>query len=171
MFGEINYNKTPIVPPGTRILAHHKSTNQPTWAPTGNEGWYIVPSMNHYQCLIIIPPITAGRDFGPVNPPPPTIVSFSISHNQRFSKQAPLDIISILTNPLSSLTVTLESGDDIKDALLKIAETLQRIKSTPILSTLPLSLTLIPSTKTTPMPFEENYITDTALLRAHKRTT
>ena len=48
-----------------------------------------------------------------------------------FLKQAALDIISILTTPPSSTTVTLEAGDEVKNALLKIAQSLHRVEPSP----------------------------------------
>ena len=33
LFGQFDYNKTPIVPPGTRVLVHDKSDKRSTWAP------------------------------------------------------------------------------------------------------------------------------------------
>lgn len=48
--GIFNFNKTPLAPPGTRILIHEKSDKRATWAPHGVDGWYIGPAMEHYRC-------------------------------------------------------------------------------------------------------------------------
>ena len=47
IFGEFNYNATPLAPLGTRVLAHVKPSKRPTWTPNGDEGWYVGPSLEH----------------------------------------------------------------------------------------------------------------------------
>ena len=37
MFSEFDYNKTPIAPPWTKILAHTNSSNCITWGPHGDQ--------------------------------------------------------------------------------------------------------------------------------------
>ena len=49
LFGVFDYNKTPIAPPGTKIVAHVKPTVQGTWDLNGEMGWYVGPSLNHYR--------------------------------------------------------------------------------------------------------------------------
>ena len=46
--GTFDYNRTPIPPRGTRTLVHEKPHNRGTWAPHGQENWYIRPAMLHY---------------------------------------------------------------------------------------------------------------------------
>ena len=41
LFGQLDYNKTPIVPPGTKVLVHKKTKDRGTWAPNGDDGWTI----------------------------------------------------------------------------------------------------------------------------------
>ena len=49
LHGEFNYNTTPLAPPGTQVIIHEKPTVRGTWASHGVKGWYLGPSMNHYQ--------------------------------------------------------------------------------------------------------------------------
>ena len=51
IFGQFDYNKTPIVPPGTRVFVHDKAEKRSTWAPNGEAGWTIGPSPDHYRCI------------------------------------------------------------------------------------------------------------------------
>ena len=51
MAGQFDYNKTPLAPPSTRVVAHHVPENRPSWGPTGEEGWTIGPSQEHYRCI------------------------------------------------------------------------------------------------------------------------
>ena len=38
LFGQFDWNATPLVPPVTKILVHAKLLQRPTWAPHGEEG-------------------------------------------------------------------------------------------------------------------------------------
>ena len=51
LFGQFDYNATPLVPPGTKVLAHDKPSKRATWGPNGEEGWTIGPSPEHYRCI------------------------------------------------------------------------------------------------------------------------
>ena len=53
LYGAFDFNRTPLAPPGTRVIAHEKPKQRGTWAPHGVDGWYIGPAMNHYRCYRI----------------------------------------------------------------------------------------------------------------------
>jgi hypothetical protein len=42
-----------MAPPGTRIIAHETPTRRKTWAPHGQDGWYIGPALEHYRCYTV----------------------------------------------------------------------------------------------------------------------
>jgi hypothetical protein len=46
--GPYDYNRAPMAPPGTRIIAHETPNLRRTWAPHGHDGWYIGPALEHY---------------------------------------------------------------------------------------------------------------------------
>jgi hypothetical protein len=48
--GTFDYNKTPLAPPGTKVIIHEKPQQPKTWDPHGTEGWYLGPAMEHYRC-------------------------------------------------------------------------------------------------------------------------
>jgi hypothetical protein len=48
--GAFEYNRTPLAPPGVRVLVHEKPAMRGTWAPHAVEGWYLGPAMHHYRC-------------------------------------------------------------------------------------------------------------------------
>jgi hypothetical protein len=50
MHGDFDFNRTPLAPPGTKVLIHEKTDIQQTWAPHAVEGWYLGPSLRHYRC-------------------------------------------------------------------------------------------------------------------------
>ena len=37
LFGQFDYNKTPLAPPGIKVLAHSKPSNRYSWASHGEE--------------------------------------------------------------------------------------------------------------------------------------
>ena len=51
LFGEFDYLKTPLAPPGTKVLVHMKPNNRTTYAPNGEEGWSIGFAPEHYRCI------------------------------------------------------------------------------------------------------------------------
>jgi hypothetical protein len=46
--GAFDFNRTPLAPPGTKVLIHEKPSTRGTWAPPAIEGWYLGPSQRHY---------------------------------------------------------------------------------------------------------------------------
>jgi hypothetical protein len=48
--GTFDYNRTPLAPPGTKILIHEKPNQRQSWDPHGVEGWYLRPATDHYRC-------------------------------------------------------------------------------------------------------------------------
>jgi len=50
VYGNYDFNTTPIAPPGIKVLVHEKPENQTTWAPHAVEGWYVGPALQSYQC-------------------------------------------------------------------------------------------------------------------------
>jgi hypothetical protein len=53
MHGAFDFNRTPLAPPGTKVLIHEKPDTRGTWAPHAVEGWYLGPAMRHYRCYRI----------------------------------------------------------------------------------------------------------------------
>ena len=49
--GTFNYNKTPLFPPGCKVLIHEKESQSHTWVLRGIIGWYLGPEMYHYRCV------------------------------------------------------------------------------------------------------------------------
>jgi hypothetical protein len=48
--GKYDYNRAPMAPPGTIIIAHETPNHRRTWATHGQDGWYIGPALEHYRC-------------------------------------------------------------------------------------------------------------------------
>ena len=43
LFGPYDFNKSPMAPPGTRVIVHEKPDNRTSWGHHGTWGWYIGP--------------------------------------------------------------------------------------------------------------------------------
>jgi hypothetical protein len=48
--GRYDFNKSPIAPPGIKVLAHEKTTQRATWSTHAFSAWYIGPALKHYRC-------------------------------------------------------------------------------------------------------------------------
>jgi hypothetical protein len=59
--GQYDFNRTPMAPPGTRIIAHETPSRRRTWAPHGQGGWYIGPALEHYRCYTVYISKTRGE--------------------------------------------------------------------------------------------------------------
>ena len=55
MHGVFDYNCTPLVPMGCKVVAHLKPTARALWAANGDDGWTVGPSMEHYCCIDCFP--------------------------------------------------------------------------------------------------------------------
>ena len=42
-YGEFNFNKTPLCPPGTKTIVHQKTNNRGSWNFHGKQGWTVGP--------------------------------------------------------------------------------------------------------------------------------
>ena len=58
--GEFNFNKTPLVPPGSKTLVYKDTKMQTSFAPHAKDAWYIGSAMQHYRCYKFWLPETRG---------------------------------------------------------------------------------------------------------------
>ena len=49
LFGEFNFNKTPMASPGTIIIAHVHAAKQKSWDLHRESGWYVGPALEHFD--------------------------------------------------------------------------------------------------------------------------
>jgi hypothetical protein len=49
IFGQYDFNRAPMAPPGTKIIAHETPGRRRTWASHEQDGWYIGPALEHYR--------------------------------------------------------------------------------------------------------------------------
>ena len=51
--GAFDCNRTPMAPPGIRVLVHVKPQDRTTWSPHGEDGWYTGPALESYRCYTV----------------------------------------------------------------------------------------------------------------------
>ena len=96
LFGQFDFNRTPLAPPGTKIVFHSKPSQRASWAFHGQEGWYIGPAMDHNRNITAYFPqersekYTDTVTFIPHNIPIPSVTL------EDYLLQAVDDIVSIL---------------------------------------------------------------------------
>ena len=52
--GAFQFTSTPLAPPGTKVLVHHKPNRRSPWGFHAQLGWYIGPALNHHKCWKVI---------------------------------------------------------------------------------------------------------------------
>jgi hypothetical protein len=48
--GHFDFNRTPLAPSGTLVIAHKKPDQRASWDPHGLDGYYLGPALDHYRC-------------------------------------------------------------------------------------------------------------------------
>ena len=59
--GQFDYNRTPIAPPGTRVIVYENAAQRGTYGPHGTDVWYLGPAMDHYRCYRCYITATGGE--------------------------------------------------------------------------------------------------------------
>jgi hypothetical protein len=118
--GLVDYNKRAFAPPGCKIIAHEKPGKRRTWAPHGEHGYSMGPSMHHYRCQNVYISATASElivdtlEFFPHNHQMP-----QLSSTERLIMAAK-DTTDTLQNPHPAVPFAHVSDDTIK-ALAELA--------------------------------------------------
>ena len=121
VFGQFDYNRTPLVPPGTQVVAHNKPNHRATWALNGEKGWTVGPAPDHYRCITCYFPRTRAERQCDTITYFPTIIPYPKVNIEDHLRQAATDIVRILTKPSISAAPTLQQGDPTRNALLELA--------------------------------------------------
>ena len=131
MFGQFDFNATPLAPPGTKVVTHIKPGERNTWELHGEKGFYVGPAIDHYRCVQCYFPRTRARRVCDTVAFLAHAVPFPEVTIKDHLQQAASDIISILTQPPSTTVPSLQAGDPTRNALLQIAEQLHRVETIP----------------------------------------
>jgi hypothetical protein len=160
MFGNYDFNRTPIAPPGTRVVAHVAADTRTPFGEHGVVGWYIGPSPEHYRCWKVYVPETLQErdvlkaDFFPSSVPFPSFT------RDDFLKQTAEDMYSLLADSPSHSAEPrspLSFGSPVLNALAKVADILRRAIRPPshrAIDPLPTPSPATPSLPATPPPLQ-----------------
>ena len=107
LFGQFDYNSTPVVPPGTKVLAHSEPGHRRSWSPNGESGWSVAPALEHYRCISCYFPSTQQEQKVNTVTFFPSVIPYREINIEDFLRQAATDIVTILTNPPSTATLGL----------------------------------------------------------------
>jgi hypothetical protein len=58
LYGPFDFNKTPLALLRTKALVYDDPATQTSWAPHATDGFYVGPTIDHYQCLCFYIPLT-----------------------------------------------------------------------------------------------------------------
>jgi hypothetical protein len=50
LFGAFDFNRTPLAPPGVRVIVHEKPDKRSSWSPHGVDGWCVGPALDSHRC-------------------------------------------------------------------------------------------------------------------------
>jgi hypothetical protein len=180
--GHFNFDKTPLAPPGIKVLAHEPATGRESFAVHAVRGYYVGPCLHHYRCFTIWTPSTnATRVVNTVDWFPHKIKMPTATTNDTIIAAAH-DLAIALGKP--NRQPILPPKDTQTRAALQQLSNIFRNATRPIHSTdadlprvpsKPLPLSIPPSTPAAlprvPPATTDSYIGMTAANRHHRRKT
>jgi hypothetical protein len=97
--GHFDFNRTPLAPPGTRIIAHEKSDQRASWDPHGLDGYYLGPALDHYRCYQVHITKTRGTRIVDTVEFPPVRLAMSNTSSKDLASIEALELSNALQNP------------------------------------------------------------------------
>ena len=130
LHGPFDFNRTPLAPPGTKILIHEKPSNRGSWSPRGTEAWYIGPALKHYRCVTcFIPDTQSTRIADTVEYFHPTVPIPQL-RTEDLIRNAVEDLVTALTLNKTALPPIIEQPSTHK-ALTELTTILNQPHSSP----------------------------------------
>jgi hypothetical protein len=99
LFGPFDFNRTPLGPPGTRVLIHELPSARGTWSPHAVHGYYTGPATNHYRCYKVWVAETASERIANTLVWYPTRVTMPRTSSADAASTAARELIHALMNP------------------------------------------------------------------------
>jgi hypothetical protein len=99
IFGQYDFNRAPMASPGTRIIAHETPNQRRTWAPHGQDGWYLGPALKHYICYTVYITKTRGDRIVETVDFFPEKITLPFPSPQDLETQAAADLTRSLLHP------------------------------------------------------------------------
>jgi hypothetical protein len=120
LFGQYDFNRAPMAPPGTRIIAHKTPGRRRTWAPHGQDGWYIGPALEHYRYYAVYITKTRSNRIVETVEFPPHKFKLTFPSSSELATQAAADLTHASLNPKPAGPFC-QVGDKQAIALRKLA--------------------------------------------------
>jgi hypothetical protein len=99
MNGQFDFNRTPMAPPGLRVLVHEKPDLRTSYSPKALDGWYLGPALDAYRCYHVwIWETRASRNCDTL-PWFPTKVTMPLASSTDLILAGINDIVNALNNP------------------------------------------------------------------------
>jgi hypothetical protein len=118
VWGNFDFNKTPLAPPGCKVVVHGRAMERGAWACHGIVGYYIGPAMKHYRNYNSYIPETRGiRTTKTVEFFPEKVEMPTTSTTDRLAR-ATEDLVAILQQPHPA-TPFLQQGTTIVNDAMK----------------------------------------------------
>jgi hypothetical protein len=157
LFGNFDFNRTPLAPPGTKIVAHNSSESRTPFGEHGKVGWYIGPSLEHYRCWkCYFEDTMAERDVLKVDFFPQKI-PFPKFTRDDYLQQTAEDMLHLLQEPQSTtpssqaISDPLAFGPPILNAFAKVADILRRAVQPPPAAVTPTPIPSVPARPVSPI--------------------
>jgi hypothetical protein len=120
LHGAFDYNRTPLAPPGTRVLVHEKPAVRGTWAAHAVDGWHLGPALNHYRCHRVWIWATRAERISDTLSWFPSKVSMPTASPVDRIQASVLDLLEALSHPIPNAPMSLLSPTEHAE-LLRIA--------------------------------------------------
>jgi hypothetical protein len=99
IYGQYDFNRAPMAPPGTIIIAHETPSRRRTWAPHGQDGWCIGPALEHYRCYTVYINKTRGERVVETVEFPPETLKLPFLSTQELDTKAATELTHALLHP------------------------------------------------------------------------
>jgi hypothetical protein len=129
--GAFDFNATPMAPPGTRVLFHEKPNVRGSWAPHGEDGWYVGPAQQHYRCFTVHITSTNSERIGDTVDFFPIETNIPLQSSADAAMQAAKDLVHALQNPQPATPFDI-CNEQIQ-ALKQLADVFDKAASKPLL--------------------------------------
>jgi hypothetical protein len=127
IFGQCDFNRAPMAPPGTRIIAHKTPSRRRTLAPHGQYGWYTGPALEHYRCYTVYITKTTGDRIVETVHFPPQKITLPFPSSQDLATQAAVELTHALLHPQPAGPFC-KVGDEQTIALKRLASIFEGAK-------------------------------------------
>ena len=123
LFGEFDYNVTPLAPPGSRVVMHNKPEIRGSWDPREIQAFYVGPAIDHYRCVTVFDPTTRRTKTTDTITFVPLSISIPTVNAKDHIIKVVNDLIHLMKND-DKPSLHLEFDDPTKKAIQRIAKSL-----------------------------------------------